>query len=455
MANVAPDVTGRVFPRLPPELTQLIARYLHPNEIATSFRPINKAAAAQFPAHTVIRLSQPVPPHAFAAHWLAPGATRGLNLCRRKLLLRLTAASGVVANLEIAFQATGLLPLHAARAAFKGATQAGSLECFRFLAERVAEFHPGAMGDAVCSAAHAGHKHLLEWARSARCSQGWYCAFPRFAAAREAASGGHPELADWILQPLRDDPAVDSFHVEQSWLIVSTAEGCDLAALQHRIQTGGWGRLFENDEARKVLVVRAAAGSPTPDWAAKVEWLEAQGCPRSSSATPEAAKRPDALARLTWLQNRESFVGADAVEAAARAGNVAALQYLLAVVPAEQSRASIKAAKGGHLAALQVLHAAGWEVRPRDAALTAVRAGHLHVLAWLVEALGAEAVQLDDALFAAAAESGSVELLAWLRERGCPWGALVLAGAAQSGCEEAVEWLLEQGYPREVSCGWM
>ncbi|KXZ44454.1 hypothetical protein GPECTOR_67g294 [Gonium pectorale] len=75
---------------------------------------------------------------------------------------------------------------------------------------------------------------------------------------------------------------------------------------------------------------------------------------------------------------------------------------------------------------------------PLDAAAGAREAacnGHLHVLAWLVETFGVGAVGIGPYLLAAAAASGSVELMAWLCE----------LRAAGSGCEEAVEWLVAQG----------
>ncbi|KXZ56491.1 hypothetical protein GPECTOR_1g44 [Gonium pectorale] len=43
--------------------------------------------------------------------------------------------------------------------------------------------------------------------------------------------------------------------------------------------------------------------------------------------------------------------------------------------------------------------------------------------------------------------SGSVELMAWLRERGCEWGGGAFVRAAGAGCEEALEWLAERGCP--------
>ncbi|KXZ49592.1 hypothetical protein GPECTOR_20g448 [Gonium pectorale] len=472
--------TARVFPQLPAELTDLIVRRLHPNEAATSFRLVSKAAAAQFrgPEHTTVRLSRPVPPHAFAAKWLAPGATRGLTLERRRQLISLTAASGVVANLEVAVRAAGFdLALHRIEL-LTAAAGAGSLDSCKWLWER----HPcpphdyvdealcyelcGALeGRVLHAAARGGHQHICEWlfTLDVEWEESAVADAPN-----AAARGGHPELADWLLQwygadpngldnPIHRLPNDDDDEV-QGQLVIATAEGCDLAALQHRVQRDGWGYIpYDPDDAvggrdsgAKALAMWAATGSRTPDWRAKVEWLAAQGAQLLTSA--QAALAPDAPARLAWLHGRGHALRAmpGLVNGAAEAGNVAALQYLLAEVftqPSSSHHATDIAAGGGHLAALQALHAAGWAVHcPRVAQLAAL-GGHLHVVAWLVEALGAEALPLDAWLFSHAARSGSVELMAWLRDHGCPWDKRALVGAAESGCEEAVEWLVARGCP--------
>ncbi|KXZ46536.1 hypothetical protein GPECTOR_42g743 [Gonium pectorale] len=130
---------------------------------------------------------------------------------------------------------------------------------------------------------------------------------------------------------------------------------------------------------------------------------------------------------------------------------MAALQFLVgeagvSVSESERDLIARKVCIDGDLEALQALHAAGWELRdPSFYAFMAARRGHLHVLTWLHETLGAEAVEIDAVLLSAAAYSGSVEAMAWLRERGCEWGCSCISNAAGSGCEEAVEWLVAQG----------
>ncbi|KXZ45295.1 hypothetical protein GPECTOR_56g391 [Gonium pectorale] len=128
--------------------------------------------------------------------------------------------------------------------------------------------------------------------------------------------------------------------------------------------------------------------------------------------------------------------------------NTAAVLFLAEVWPAGEDLARVwcAAAEKGHLHVLQALHTAGRRVGARNAAYAAARNGHLHVLAWLVETpdLG---LQLAEELFEGAGQSGSVERLAWLRERGCPWDGRSFTAAARSGCEAALEWLAERGCP--------
>ncbi|KXZ56480.1 hypothetical protein GPECTOR_1g43 [Gonium pectorale] len=349
-----------------PELAERIARCLHPNDVACGLRLINKASAAQFsgPQYTTIRLSQPVPHHAFAAHWLAPCATRGLTLERRQQLLYLTAASGVVANLDVALQAAGCLATYEV---FHAAAATGQLRCCHWLLEHGCPTEESDVGSGLLgAAAGGGHRLVCEWLLGLGL---------RWASdgAVDAARGGHVGLMEWLRQrrsPLprsgADDQSDGSEQALDKLDVVSgAAEGFDLPTLQRVVQqNGGLGShdagtrqdagAVDEDEAAEAeaegrsLVLAAAAGSPTPDWAAKVEWLEAQGCPRSARAAERAAARPDdadAAARLAWLRDRGYPLGATAVEAAAGAGNTAALHLLLGEAGVAEPP------EGGHLAA--------------------------------------------------------------------------------------------------------
>ncbi|KXZ53496.1 hypothetical protein GPECTOR_7g946 [Gonium pectorale] len=444
---VAPHWSSCVWPQLPPELAERIVGCLDRSEIFASFRRVNKATARHFrgPQHTRVRLSEPVPPHAFAAHWLAPGATRDLNLERRRQLVRLVAASGVQANLEVALQAAGFVG--AVAEAFEAAAGAGHLPLCQWLQDysrNRPDYYWAPCKDHVAflAAANKGHRHVCEWVPPPEDRE------PSDAAIVAAARGG---LADLALRLLRSSRSIT---VDNEYLC-GVAHGCNLAVLQR-----AWQRLGNR---KPHCLISAAAGSPTPDWAAKVEYLEACGCPRSAMAVATAAALPDdgqALARVTWLRARGYPLEPDALWAAARRGNTAALQVLLAEAPADLVRpvppsAVHSVAMGGHLAALQALHAAGCPIHWKlyEAAFGAAVGGHLHVLAWVLDEPWPEEdrpllLERPD-LFALAARSGSVELMAWLRGRGCPLDGDAFPEAVKAGCAAALEWLVGQGCPIE------
>ncbi|KXZ54371.1 hypothetical protein GPECTOR_5g450 [Gonium pectorale] len=296
--------------------------------------------------------------HAYAAHWLAPGSTRGLTLKRRQHLLCLTAASGVVANLEVAEQVAGCLLTNEV---FHAAASAGQLASCQWL---LGQGSPG-ISDSLEAAAGGGHRHVCEWLLSL--NNRW-----RKSGEAAAARSGHVGLMEWLQEQRPQMRFKTQDPTEQAVdLVRGAAHGCDLVTMQRL-----WPRLehFDNINAHRALVLAAAAGSPTPDWAAKVEWLEAQGCRLSDSrAANEAAALPDAVARLAWMRGRGVTVFGEPLLMAARTGNMAVLQYLLA--------------------------------------------------------------------------EGSVELLAWLRECGCPWDESAYTGAAEGGCRVALEWLAARGCP--------
>ncbi|KXZ49139.1 hypothetical protein GPECTOR_23g67 [Gonium pectorale] len=145
----------------------------------------------------------PVPPRAFAEHWLAPGATRGLTLQRRRQLLCLTAASGVVANLEVAMEASGCLLTHEI---LEAAAAAGQLAFCQFCSQRSCS--PGcgrveSFSSALSCAAKAGHRHVCEWLLEAE-PRAW-----SWGAVAAAAVGGRVGLVERLLPRAEDwaDPA--------------------------------------------------------------------------------------------------------------------------------------------------------------------------------------------------------------------------------------------------------
>ncbi|KXZ51850.1 hypothetical protein GPECTOR_11g289 [Gonium pectorale] len=207
-------------------------------------------------------------------------------------------------------------------------------------------------------------------------------------------------------------------------------------------------------------ILANAAGCWTADWVAKVEWLEAQGYPKTAEAAGKVARWRKPLERLRWLRERGFPLDQVAVTEAAFKGDVPALQYLLAEGAPSSDDAVSEAIRKNHLSALQAIHAAGRPIDGAKALMAAALRGHVHILAWLVGESGlAEPQQLlgNAKLFAQAAQSGSIETMEWLQQRGCSWWEEGQDGgqprsalpdlAAAGGHEPSIEWLVERGCP--------
>ncbi|PNH03687.1 hypothetical protein TSOC_010218 [Tetrabaena socialis] len=405
--------------------------------VACILRLVNKATAAQFSRlqDRTIRLSLPVPHPEFVRRWGSLGAMRSLTREQRSKLPYLTARSGSIANLEVLRAGSDsitrcLMSLEV----FEAAAGAGRLDVCRWLPQQGCPNFPW-QHIMQAAAARGGHQAVWEWLEA----DGYpWCENTICAAAR----GGHVRPTNSLLGLSR----------MASWggLLAAAAEGCDLAALQglhHRAAM--W---LPHNSSYRDNVLASAAGSPKPDWRSKVEWLEGQGYPRTAAVCQDAVMQPGALARLEWLRQRGYPLSSLVAACAAWDGNLDALRFVLdegvVLELVDLNTAVDTAVQQGHPALLQVLHARGYDLSSSCLPSVTRRIGHLPVVAWLVETLGAAAV-LSVHTFAAAARSGSVQVVAWLLERGCLWDGSAFTAAAAAGCEEQLEWLAAHGCPME------
>ncbi|GIL58415.1 hypothetical protein Vafri_13547 [Volvox africanus] len=477
-----------------PDILDKIVSILPANETPGTIRLVNKLAAWHFRDRSRIRLALPSPPHAFKQKWGCESAFRSYNLRQRHMLLRLTAATGIISNLEVALTNAGcaqtvnfgnqlqvccpVLELMAAAAAaghihvvqwlrrrrcpwgtaMAAAAEAGHLEVCQWLLSNGCD-----MGHALVAAAHGGHRNVCNWLlQEAACS--W-----EQAAARAAAAAGHMDLMDWLLQhPKRFTDMVGS-QIDWQSLVTAAAQGCDLATLQRlhlrwaeSTEHFGGGEATASDHA---LALRsfftAAIESARSDWREKVEWLWGLGYRANTAVFACTAALPDAVDRLAWLRQQGHPLDSCVLRRAAAAGNLDAVQYLLALGVMPLLGAFEDAAEGGHMDVLQVLFTAAVATAAASVAAAATlraaaRAGHLPIMIWVIEVLGAEvrglhlwpgeAYSLFGCIFAAGGSTSTVPLREWLLQRGCAWSPADFRLAAYHGNVEALEWLVEQGY---------
>ncbi|KXZ40810.1 hypothetical protein GPECTOR_2222g1172 [Gonium pectorale] len=320
-----------------PDLVERIARHLPPNELPCTLRLVDKATAALFsgPHHTTVRLSQPVPHHAFAQAWGQPGATQPLTLPQRQQLLCLTAATGVTPNLELAMRVAGcLIPPDLPEAAAAGGQLA---TCLWLLQQRCEPPSCDLHGDwaaLMAAAAGSGRRDvcdglLVAAAEAAHsscdggdgggCGDGGAAAAPSRRGTLLAAAGVLPAPAT---QPLPTQAAAVPAGLSEALMAAEAVEH----AAGYAATSAAWRR------CARLGPLAAAAGSRTPDWAAKVEWLEAQGWPKTAAACniAAAASCADAVSRLAWLRQRGYPIDVTALTTAAAAtGNVAAVRFAL------------------------------------------------------------------------------------------------------------------------------
>ncbi|GFR44820.1 hypothetical protein Agub_g6158 [Astrephomene gubernaculifera] len=425
------------WPQLPPEIVEHIARFLPVNDVSCNLRLVNKAAAAQFrgPRYATVRLSLTSPHDAFAHRWGAPGAMRCLTYNQRLKLVCLTARTGNLRNLSLALACAGLAP---SAKFLEAAAAGGQLDAVLRLRELGCP-----LGNALKEAAEAGQRRMCEWLLANGCQ--W-----TISTVCAAARGGHPALMDWLWQ-LRAGHACEASNSIHR--LIDACKGCDLPTMRrifHSLtkEESDWFLGYIVFLYRHVMI--GAGGSSTPDWQAKIEWLEAlaAGLPKDHAACHGAAFHPDALPRLIWLRQRGHPFGETVALGAAAAGNVAALTYLLdegGVQP--DADLTHRATARGHLGVLQMLHARG-ALAPEGVDWRGMAGeGHLGVMAWLVEEVG---LRLPASVPVHAARSGSLPLLSWLHERGVAWSCEAFNEAAGAGSEEAVEWLLAAGCPMSM-----
>ncbi|KAG2437435.1 hypothetical protein HXX76_006086 [Chlamydomonas incerta] len=480
-------------------------------------------------------------------------------------LLALTAASGELANLQVALEAVRTAPTVQV---ISKAAASGELAVVQYLHE-----HAGCpwAADTTAAAAAASQLDTLKWLVAAGCpvtctaleaaakagdaaTVEWLLAdtpiisglSPRAAAdaldaaACAAAAAGHIPLFESLFAALvpalekapprpirargRAGPAGQDAAAERpplrgpdgtalAHILEALAQGADADTLQSFMRT--WLDDVEPDPRRQLTeqqdkqVITAAAGSTTPDWQDKVDFLlsrqkraaEAAAAEPQNNAAPRAPVlnaapaglrvlnramlAPDVATRVSWLISPERPVqlalSADNVNELLKQGQWELAQKLVAEVPGLSfNYASTRAAlKGGHMDIVKALLAEPYKCRiyGHEALKVLAAGGRLDDMRWLVEKYAEKGGQdsetaetwklaLDVEVFTAAVQSGSLPLLRWLRSKDWPTeeGAEPDAApackrrkdpmasaeepwvtAADLGSEEVMEWLASEG----------
>ncbi|KAG2491007.1 hypothetical protein HYH03_010679 [Edaphochlamys debaryana] len=292
-----------------------------------------------------------------------------------------------------------------------------------------------------------------------------------------AAEGGQLGIMEWLLEKNPD-------MLREHMLMCAAWEGLDLPTArrlrwQHCQRNRRVEDEWDEDDLHNALV--GALGDPTPQWRSKVEWLLEQGAqvPQDDNDN-EGGKAYDSseggwyvtlpfravqgrfpgesiCERFEWLKSKghpvDCSCGGEPLAYAIIGGYTATVAWLLehgatpAAAHARMEDLLPGQLEDKHLGVLQALKAAGC-LELRDFVHGAAAGGAMAVVEWAGEEWDwAEDGVLTPALFTSGAKSGSVEVMRWLLQRGCPMSEGAWSKAAESGCEAAVELLAELGCP--------
>lgn len=151
---------------------------------------------------------------------------------------------------------------------------------------------------------------------------------------------------------------------------------------------------------------------------------------------------------LKWAYEVQGFpLDQDITHVAARSGNLAILQYLVSKGFTADNEVSIIASRNGDLEMIkwyrEQVCCTYWDEYATDQAASN---GHLEVLKYL-DKCELHSNWNDYSMIWGAAGGGHLEVVKWLRARGCPWTSIATYGAAEQGHLEVLEWALENGCP--------
>jgi hypothetical protein len=170
-----------------------------------------------------------------------------------------------------------------------------------------------------------------------------------------------------------------------------------------------------------------------------LQWLQKQGCPWDVNEILSDAAESGSIEILLYLKQQGCVFSVATMAHAAWRARLAACQFLLAEQCPCDTDVCAYAAQNGHLETVRFLHESGCPWDPTTICIEAAVSGNLELLQFLKD----QGCAFTDLAMNAAAELGHLETL---HEIGCPWDAGGICKiAAESGSIELLQYLKQQG----------
>jgi hypothetical protein len=176
---------------------------------------------------------------------------------------------------------------------------------------------------------------------------------------------------------------------------------------------------------------------------ATVKWLHEKGCPWDSNVICTDAAAGGSMEVLLYLKQQGCAFNEYTLMGAAWRGQLAICEYLVAEQCPSDITACAAAARGGHLKTIRFLHENGcpWELS--TISLRAAESGSVELLQYLKQ----HDCEFDTETMSFASAKGNTHVCEYLLSEQCPWDLSACLYAANGSHLSTLRWLHEQGCP--------
>lgn len=237
-----------------------------------------------------------------------------------------------------------------------------------------------------------------------------------------------------------------------------TSELGNEAALQGRKDVLVY--LFENLDEEMLMPLKTdrylCARASEGDHFELLKWLrEENGCcldrwPYDGTAATYPAQRGD-MDMLKYMYENGCLVNYGTIASAAKGGHIHVIEWLLSVGCSFDKYCCEEAANGCQLKTLKWLRNRGCPWNINECAKSAAYGGQLNVLQWLHEDMGCV---LNERIYSWASNGENIDMYLWLKSKGFPWNMTATTKAAQMGSLILLQFLVDRGCPldHEICC---
>jgi hypothetical protein len=177
-----------------------------------------------------------------------------------------------------------------------------------------------------------------------------------------------------------------------------------------------------------------------------LKWLHEHGCPWFADCICADAAAGGSIEELLYLKQQGGILNEYTLTRAARKGQLAVCEFLVAEQCPCDVRACERAAAAGFLEIVRFLHESGCPWEAGSVCERAAESGNVELLQYLWQ----QGCAFNAQVMSTAAAKGHTQLCEFLRAEQCPWNTFACRYATDYGHLDTLRWLHEHGCPNDI-----